>query len=339
MNSQHSDVQLRPDLARLLQVCVALGALVFLTGLFVAPERTWASLLLVSFFLLCLGLGGVVFIALHYVTGGTWGVALRRVPEAMSLLIPIGAMGLFAVFIFHPATYPWMGAGHAQAGREILRFAQDDKGLADAAWFKHLWLQRPFFLARALMYVLAWTAFALAFVRNSQRQDADRDAEHSRRNARLAGAFLAVFGVTFWLASYDWVMSLEPEWYSTIFGIYQFAGMFTASVAAIRTPRANGATAGQPAKLSKGSALRDYLRSALARSGASGMTVEDVHGAVLALGYKPKGKSTARVMVSTELVRQSKKVGSGIVKVATGRYAPVEKVRQLEDEAATTPGR
>jgi hypothetical protein len=219
MNNRNSEFTLSTDLARLLQVLVALGALVFAAGLVLAPERIWPSLLLVSYFVLCLGLGGVVFIAFHYITGATWGIAVRRVPEAMSTLIPVGAIGLLAVFIFHPSIYPWTSAAHAP--------------VEAAAWFKHFWLQRPFFIVRAMIYLLLWLGMAAAFVRNSYRQDQDRDPKHTRSNERLAAIFLAVFGISFWLASYDWIMSLEPEWYSTIFGIYHFAGLFASGVAAI----------------------------------------------------------------------------------------------------------
>ena len=219
MINGYSEFKLPDDLTRLLQVLAALGALVFAVGLVFAPERIWPSLLLVSYFVLCLGLGGVVFIAFHYVTGATWGIAVRRVPEAMSTLIPIGAIGLLAVFVFHPSLYPWTSSVHAPA--------------ESAAWFKHLWLQRPFFLLRAMIYLLLWVGMAAAFVRNSYRQDRDHDPVHTHSNERLAAIFLAVFGITFWLASYDWIMSLEPEWYSTIFGIYHFAGLFASGVAAI----------------------------------------------------------------------------------------------------------
>jgi hypothetical protein len=70
-------------------------------------------------------------------------------------------------------------------------------------------------------------------VRTSRRQDSDGDAAHTRRNARLSVIFILAFAVTFWLASFDWIMSLEPHWASTIFGVYNFAGMFSSGIAAL----------------------------------------------------------------------------------------------------------
>jgi len=218
MNHRYREFELSPELTRLFQVFVLLGGMVFVLGLFQAPQRTWASLLLVSLFAMGTGVAALLFIAFGYVTGATWNVALRRVPEAMTVLIPTGAIGLFAVFFAQPSLYSWTQAAHAGAA---------------ASWFKHLWLNWPFFLARSLVYVLLWSAFAVAIVRNSRKQDQDHSVEHTRRNARLSAVFLAVFGITFFLAYSDWVMSLEPEWYSTIFGIYSFAGLFSGGIAAL----------------------------------------------------------------------------------------------------------
>ena len=67
----------------------------------------------------------------------------------------------------------------------------------------------------------------------SRRQDADNDVKYTRRNTALSAGFLVAFGVTCWLASYDWIMSLEPHWYSTIFGVYHFAGIFLSGLAAV----------------------------------------------------------------------------------------------------------
>ncbi len=99
--------------------------------------------------------------------------------------------------------------------------------------FRQLWLSLPFFRGRTLAYVVIWTLFAWAILSASRRQDADGDFSHTRTNVRLSAAFIIVFAVTFWLASYDWVMSLEPDWYSTIFGVYNFAGLFVSGLAMI----------------------------------------------------------------------------------------------------------
>jgi hypothetical protein len=204
---------------RLGAVLAAVGGLTLLAGLFVAPGRTWANLLLVSYYLLGLGLGGVVLVALQYVTGAGWGVALRRLPEALAALIPVASVGVAVVLLAYPGLYPWAEPASEDA----------DPGAA----FRHLWLSRPFFLLRALAYLTLWTLFARAIVGASVRQDEDGKVGHTYTNRRLSAAFLVVFAVTCWLSSVDWIMSLEPEWSSTIFGVYHFAGLFLGGLAAV----------------------------------------------------------------------------------------------------------
>jgi hypothetical protein len=196
-----------------------LGVGAFLVGLRQAPERAWANLLLVSYFLLSLALGALVLIALQYVTGAGWGVALRRVPEALSAALPLAAIGLGLVFLTRLSLYPW-AATHASDAE------------VTTTW-RHAWFNQPFFLLRAAIYLAAWLLLGFALVRNSRRQDRDGDPAHTRTNVRISAAFLVVFAVSFWLASTDWLQSLESEWSSTIFAVYQFGGLFLGGLAGV----------------------------------------------------------------------------------------------------------
>jgi hypothetical protein len=202
---------------RLFQGLTLLGGVSLVLGLLWTPQRTWANILLLSYYLVGLGLGGLLIVALHYVTGARWSVPLRRVPESLTAVLPGGAMGIMAVLLFRPSLYPWL----------ITADQVPDSPLG------HLWLRRPFFLLRALVYLAVWMAFAGAIVHTSRRQDREHDAAPTWTNIRLSAAFLVVFGITCWLASSDWIMSLEPKWPSTIFAVYQFAGIFLTSLAAV----------------------------------------------------------------------------------------------------------
>jgi hypothetical protein len=197
----------------------AAGAVMLLPGFWLSPERAWPALLMGSFALVCLGLGGLVFVAIQYAAGAVWSIVLRRVGEAMAAVLPIGAAGILAVLLLRPSIYPWYPHVEVEPG--------------GWAGFKLLWLSYPFFVARAVTYIAVWLGFAWAIRRNSNRQDRDGGAEFSRRNTRLSVAFLVAFAITFWLASTDWIMSLEPRWTSTIFGIYNFSGLFLSALAAI----------------------------------------------------------------------------------------------------------
>jgi hypothetical protein len=194
-----------------------LGAGALFAGLHYSPERIWPNLLLVSYYLLTLGLAGILFVALQYVTGAGWSVALRRVPEAMAAVMPLAALGLAVVFLARPSLYPWAVSVGAETPTPL----------------RHVWTNWPFFLARSAAYVACWLVLSFALVRASRLQDEDGNLVYTRRNVRLSAAFLVVFGITFWLASSDWIMSLEPDWSSTIFAVYQFAGLFLSGLAGV----------------------------------------------------------------------------------------------------------
>jgi hypothetical protein len=197
----------------------AVGALTLAVGVFQDPERTWAHVLLLSNYLIGLSLGSLVLIALLYVTGARWSVPLRRLPEALAAALPVAAVALVAVLLFQPSLYPW--TAHPAAGEEA------------ASPLRAVWLTRPFFLLRALAYLALWLTFAWLIVRNSRLQDRTGDPALTTSNSRLSAGFLVVFGITCWLSSYDWLMSLEPDWFSTMFGVYHFAGLFLSALAAI----------------------------------------------------------------------------------------------------------
>ena len=200
---------------------VIVGAAAAGGGATLAPERTWASWLLVGYCALGLGLSGLCFVAIHYTTGASWSVAVRRVAEAISNTLPLAVVLLAVVFVARPQLYSWTKTGGlGPAGDPALAFRQ-------------FWLSRSFFLVRAAVYAVIWIGFALAISRRSRRQDRDGDPRWTRANVRLSAAFLITFSVTFTLASVDWVMSLEPLWYSTIFGVYNFAGLFLSGLAAL----------------------------------------------------------------------------------------------------------
>jgi hypothetical protein len=209
-----------PRWARLLCLTLAgLGAITLVIGLLVDATRTWANVLLASNYLLGLAAGGLVLVALLYVTGARWAVPLRRMPEALALGLPVAAVGLIAVLLLRPSLYAWTAA--SAPGEE------------PASLLRSVWLTGPFFLLRALAYLAAWLTFALLMVRNSRRQDRAADPALTRSNIRLSAGFLVAFAVTCWLSSDDWLMSLEPGWASTIFGVYNFAGLFLSALAAV----------------------------------------------------------------------------------------------------------
>jgi hypothetical protein len=127
---------------------------------------------------------------------------------------------VFGVFFDRFALFSW--AHHAPEGHGHLSAS------------KAVYLNPVFFTARQVLFFGLWIFFALYFVRGSLRQDTEGDAEELRRKARtLSAPFLVIFAFTATFASFDWLMSLDPHWYSTIYGVYVFAGMTLSALAVI----------------------------------------------------------------------------------------------------------
>ena len=115
---------------RFLRILAFAGGATFLAGLVWAPVRAWTSLLMAGYLLTGFGLAGVVFVAIQYACGAGWSTAFRRVPEAMSMILPFGLGMLAAVFLGNPSIYPW--TTHASH-----------------PGFQQFWLRWPFFLVRS----------------------------------------------------------------------------------------------------------------------------------------------------------------------------------------------
>jgi hypothetical protein len=221
MNAEGPRVKLAGVERFTLTALTVAGAIAAVAGAATAPDRMWASVLLVSYYIIGVALAGLCFVAIHYTAGASWSVAVRRVAEALAGTLLPGLVLLAIVLAVRPQLYPWVNPSSLGSPA--------DTALA----FKRFWLSRPFFLVRAATYSVIWMLFALAIRRCSRRQDTDGDRRWTRANIRLSAAFLVIFAVTFTLASMDWVMSLEPLWYSTIFGVYNFSGLFESGLAAL----------------------------------------------------------------------------------------------------------
>ncbi len=203
------------------KVVIALATAVALGGIFAAPERTWLNLLLDGFYLTSLAVSALFFLASQRLSGARWSAGLRRIPEALMFVLPVGAALMLAVFFGREAIYTWSRPD---------AFAHESPlaGKVD-------YLQAPFVLLRLLVALSLWGIFAWLFRKTSLEQDENRNLgiPHHRRLNRYAALFLLVFAPSFTVGSYDWIMSLEPGWFSTMFAVYVFAGTFVQGIAAV----------------------------------------------------------------------------------------------------------
>ncbi len=180
------------------------------------PDRAWANFLLVAFYLVTLGLGGVLFMALAHVCGASWHVAFRRVPEALAGLLSWGSLLILAALVLRLHGYSWHHHGPGDAG---------------SFWFKELWLSPMFFAVRAIVIVALWNLLARILVNQSRQQDRLSVVPGRRVSTVPSVLFLVLFAVSISVAGADWIMALEPMWFSTIWGVYQFSGLIQAALA------------------------------------------------------------------------------------------------------------
>jgi hypothetical protein len=195
-----------------------IAAVVVLAGVVLAPERTWPGVLIVAVYLVGLPIGAMIFLSTQAVASGGWHVCFKRIPESIASTIPYAALALLVTLAAGMGTlYEW---SHADV-------MANDAILAGKAG----WLNVPFFLTRAVLLLAVWFGFVAAMLRVSRRQDSDRTAKGNRRTVVLSATFLVVLAITFSIASWDWLMSLEAHWFSTVFAAYHFTGAFVSGLA------------------------------------------------------------------------------------------------------------
>ncbi|UCE61310.1 MAG: hypothetical protein JSU63_06095 [Phycisphaerales bacterium] len=176
-------------------------------------------------FVWAVALGALFFVGLQHLVHAVWSVAVRRIAEMFAGLIWLVAilfvpLLLYCIYNDRFGLYPWLDAN---------KVAHDSLLSGKKAY-----LNLPFFTVRAVVFFALWIAFAAYFTGGSLKQDAGRGGvEVSLRMRRTAAPFMMLFAVTATFASIDWLMSLEPLWFSTIFGVYVFSGMVVTSLSII----------------------------------------------------------------------------------------------------------
>jgi hypothetical protein len=198
-------------------VCAVLGAAVCAILGPADPRQFFFSWLVSFLFFLSLSLGALFFVLIQYAAQGGWGVVLRRIGETTFAMLPVMAALFLPVLLGLHHLYEWT---HADV------VAQD----ALLRW-KAPYLNVPFFLIRAALYFGLWSFIAVLYYRGSRGQDATGDPRVSARLRRFAGPAIIILALTQTFASVDWIMSLTPHWYSTMFGVYFFAGSFVGFIA------------------------------------------------------------------------------------------------------------
>ena len=190
--------------------------------------RVWANLLVNSWFFMGIGLLATFFMALQYAAEVAWSVAVKRVYEAVSSYLPVGATIVFLLLLAGQLhmhhLYEWMEPGVTDKTSPNYDELIAHKSGYFAPWF--FWL-------RTIIYLGVWCMFQRGFIKRSLEQDLQGGTAIHFKSMAKGAMFLVFFAVTSSTAAWDWMMSLDVHWFSTMYGWYSFAGMWISAMITI----------------------------------------------------------------------------------------------------------
>lgn len=188
-----------------------LGSLGAIIGWIVEADEFYRSFLLGYMWCLGLTLGCLAILMVYHLTGGAWGTVARRILEAGMRTLPMMIAFFVVLLIGIHHLYPWSRPEVLASDVDVRRIAAE-------------YLSLRYFIFRAILYFIAWSALIAALGKISDRQDRPPEINFDVRLRRISGPGLVLYGFTMTFAAVDWVMSLDPHWSSTIFGLIFMAG-------------------------------------------------------------------------------------------------------------------
>ena len=199
-------------------VLFVVGTVLSLLAFFIDQERAVFNYLVTYMMIVSIGLGSLFLIALEYIAGADWSTPIRRIPEFFAGLLPVLLILVLPLLIFNHDLFHW---AHKEAIAE-------DKILQGKAPYLNI----TFFIIRTFVFIGLWSLFYWVMTRNSRKQDESKDQTLTKKNIRLSAIFIPVFALSLTFTAIDFMMSLEPHWFSTIFGVYFFSGIVVAALSA-----------------------------------------------------------------------------------------------------------
>ena len=197
---------------------MAIGLIALIFGFVSNPHGAWPALLFNTYFYLGISVFAVFFVALQYVAEAGWSIVLKRVPEAIMGALPVFSAIMLLIMIASIMhwnhIYHWLHDGIMDPASKHY-----DRIIAG----KEPYLNATFFIIRTIVYLLGWNYFAKKLRSLSLLEDKQGGSDLHFRGVRTSAWFMVFFAVTSAMASWDWIMSIDTHWFSTIFGWYIFA--------------------------------------------------------------------------------------------------------------------
>jgi hypothetical protein len=191
-------------------------------------NKPWAALYVACLFIMLISLGALAFYAIQQVAQAGWSPVLFRVMQGITAYLPVGSVIFFVLLILSGLHYNhlfvWMDSELLDPKSE--NFDQLIKN-------KSGYLNFPFWIVRAAIFLIGWNIYRYFSRKNCLAQDEANDNNFYKKNFKLSAGFLVFFIVTESIMSWDWIMSVDPHWFSTLFGWYVFASFFVSGITTI----------------------------------------------------------------------------------------------------------
>ena len=185
-------------------------------------NRAWANIFINSFFFMAIGLGAAFFLGLQYAAEAAWATSVKRIMEAVAWVLPWGLSLMMLMFVlgqfgFHHI-YPWMD-------KDVV--AHDKIIQAKMGYFGIFWW------VRTVLYMVGWIWFTYKLRKNSIDADNTTNNDHHWKNVKLGAWFMVMFAVSSSTSAWDWLLSIDIHWFSTLYGWYIFSGMWVSAITSI----------------------------------------------------------------------------------------------------------
>lgn len=197
-------------------VLLLVGFVIVVLGYIVNPTRSAQNNIIGFSFMVSIGVGSLFFVAIEYLAGAVWSTPFRRVGEFLSSLIVVLPLLAIPLLLNINNVFHWT---HPEPADKIL------VGKAP-------YLNIQFFIVRVVVFWLIWLVFYYFITKNSRKQDQTKDQFITTANVKLSAIFMPLFALTITFTAIDWLMSIAPHWFSTIFGVYYFSGTVLTALAA-----------------------------------------------------------------------------------------------------------
>lgn len=219
MDADFKNFEFSKGLTKISSIMVAIGIIAVAVSFSLNKTVAWVDFLVNTLYFVTVSVSGVFFLSLAGILQASWITPYKRVVEVITKFLPYGFVLMLCMYFGLHTVYEWT---HTE-------LVMSDPILSQ----KTAWLNETGFMLRMAIIFIVWIGLAKLHLKYSQAQDANKGESYTHRIKRLSAIGLILFGLSISVAGFDWIMSVEPHWFSTIFGVYIFAGSFVSGMAII----------------------------------------------------------------------------------------------------------